>query len=201
MPHGTARNHTPTAARVLQKATGMDSANSTTGWVEAMVRTGPLVLVFEDVHWADPASLELLEYCLPLCDRASVLWVILLRADRASPAWELCQRIETTYPHRLDQLTMVPLDGAESGALIDQMIGAQALPAGLRAQVIRKAGGNPYYIQEYLRSLIRKGTLVQDVDTGEWRMCDLTDAGIDTPLDPPDTLRSLRDPTQTQQPK
>jgi len=160
-------------------------------WIEAMVRTGPLVLVFEDVHWADPASLELLEYCLPICDRASVLWVVLLRPDRASTAWLLCQRIEAAYPHRLDQLAMVPLDGAESGALIDQMVGEEALPSSLRAQVIRKAGGNPYYIREYLRSLIRMGTLVQDTDAGRWRMCDPTDAGVDTPLDPPDTLRSL----------
>jgi predicted ATPase/class 3 adenylate cyclase len=161
------------------------------GWVEAIARNGPLVLVFEDVHWADPASLELLEFCLPLCDQVDVLWMILLRADRASPAWELCQRIETAYPHRLDRLDMVPLDGSESGALIDQMIGEQALPSSLRAQVIRKAGGNPYYIQEYLRSLIRMGTLVQDAETGQWRMCDPTDAGADMPLDPPDTLRSL----------
>jgi class 3 adenylate cyclase len=161
------------------------------GWIEAMVRTGPLVLVFEDVHWADPASVELLEYCLPLCDRADVLWVVLMRVDRSSLAWEFCQRIETMYPHRLDRLTMVPLDGAESGALIDQMIGERALPSSLRSQVIRKAGGNPFYIQEYLRSLIRMGTLVQDADTGLWRMCDPTDAGTDTLLDPPDTLRSL----------
>lgn len=160
-------------------------------WVEAMARTGPLVLVFEDVHWADPASIELLEYCLPVCDRANVLWIILLRADRASPAWELCQRIETTYPHRLDRVAMVPLNETESRALIDQMIGEHALPSGLRDQVVRKAGGNPYYIQEYLRSLIRMGTLAQDADTGLWKMRDPTDEGVDTLLEPPDTLRSL----------
>ncbi|MEE8390952.1 MAG: adenylate/guanylate cyclase domain-containing protein, partial [Anaerolineae bacterium] len=70
-------------------------------WAEAMARRGPLVLAFADVHWADTTSLDLLEYCLPLCDHEALLWLIVCRPDRTSPIWELCHRIETEYPHRL----------------------------------------------------------------------------------------------------
>jgi predicted ATPase len=163
-------------------------------WVEAMARQGPLVLVFEDAHWADAASIELLEHCLALCDQESVLWVILTRADPGTewtaPVWDLVRRIETQYPHRLLSLSLSPLTVAQSEAMIDRLIGPQSLPATTRALVVERAEGNPYYIEELVRSLIRAGALVQDAQTSQWRLAQ--DAGAEpTTLDLPDTLRSL----------
>jgi predicted ATPase/class 3 adenylate cyclase len=171
-------------------------------WVEALARNGPVVLVFEDVHWADVASLELLEHCLPLCDRAGVLWVIMTRAtsdggvlaaDDASPAWNLSQRLEAAYPQRLVSLSLPPLTEDQSSEMIDRMIGPDALPAETRALLIEKAEGNPYYIEELIRSLIRAGILVQDGETCQWRVSPDTRLAGSHPasLDLPDTLRSL----------
>ena len=156
-------------------------------WVEALARREPLVLGFGDIHWADVTSLNLLEYCLPLTDQAPILWLITLRPDRASAAWDFCHRLETDYPHRLTSLNLPPLSEAQSGEMIDQLVGPDALPAETRALILNKAEGNPYYLEELVRSLIEQGVLIQDVSSGKWQATRTV-----TSLDYlPDTLQSL----------
>ena len=155
-------------------------------WVEAMARRGPLVLAFADVHWADTTSLDLLKYCLPLCDDEALLWLIVFRPDRTAPVWEFRHRVETEYPHRVTTLMIPSLTEAQSDEFIDQLIGPEALPAGTRALVLDKAEGNPYYIGELVNSLIAQGVLVQEAETGQWRATQAVAS-----LDLPDTLQSL----------
>jgi class 3 adenylate cyclase/tetratricopeptide (TPR) repeat protein len=155
-------------------------------WVTAMAEQGPLVLSFEDLHWADTASLELLRYCLPLCDHLPLLWLIMFRPDRASPAWGFHHWVETEYPHRVTTVTLSPLAKAQSGEFIDQLVGPEALPAETRALVVSKSEGNPYYIAELVRSLVERGVLVQDTETGRWRATQAVSS-----LELPDTLQSL----------
>ncbi len=155
-------------------------------WVEAMVIRGPLVVTFADVHWADTTSLDLLRYCLPLCDQEALLWLIVFRSDRTSPVWEFHHHVETEYPHRATTLTLTPLTEAQSGEFIDRVIGPEVLPAETRALVLDKAEGNPYYIEELIRSMVTQGVLEQDVQTGQWRATRAIDS-----LDLPETLQSL----------
>jgi len=138
-------------------------------WVEARARRGPLVLAFGDAQWADVSSLEVLRRCLPLCDSQPVLWVVILRPDRASPVWEVCHHIETEYPHRLMAIDLGPLSQAECRALIDQLLGHAAMPDELLTLVLDKAEGNPYYVRELVQALIAQQTLVRDPATGGWR--------------------------------
>jgi class 3 adenylate cyclase/tetratricopeptide (TPR) repeat protein len=156
------------------------------GWVETMAERGPLVLSFEDVHWVDATSLELLECCLPLCERQALLWLIMFRLGRGSTIGEFHRRVETQYPHRLIPLVLLPLTEAQSGEMIDRLIGSGGLPEETRALIISKAEGNPYYIEELIHSLIRKGMLVRDERTGQWKVTRAV-----TSLDVPDTLRGL----------
>ena len=155
-------------------------------WVEAMARRGPLVLAFADVHWADTTSLDLLKYCLPLCDDEALLWLIVFRPDRTAPVWEFRHRVETEYPHRVTTLMIPSLTEAQSDEFIDQLIGPEALPARTRTLVLDKAEGNPYYIGELVNSLIAQGVLVQEAETGQWRATQAVAS-----LDLPDTLQSL----------
>jgi class 3 adenylate cyclase/predicted ATPase len=155
-------------------------------WVEEMARQGPLVLAFEDVHWVDATSLSLLQYCLPLCESAPIQWWLMFRLDRTSRIWDFRHFVETEYPHRMTALTLAPLTEAQSGQMLDQLVGPQVLPERLRAMIVEKAGGNPYYIEELIQSLSREGVLVRDAWTGEWRATRAV-----TSLELPDTLRSL----------
>jgi predicted ATPase len=155
-------------------------------WIEAMAQSGPLVMQFSDMQWADTTSLELLRYCLPLCDEESLLWLLVYRPERTSPVWEFSHYMETEYPHRLTPIALSPLDDTESGAFIDELVGAGALPDETRNLVISKAEGNPYYIGELIRSLIAQGALVQEAATGKWRATRRVDS-----LDLPDSLQNL----------
>lgn len=155
-------------------------------WVEALAEHGPLILVFEDVHWVDATSFELLEYCLPLCQHKPLVCLIMARLDRNSPIWDLYHRITSQHPQQALTLTLAPLDEVQAGEMIDRLIGPRALPARTQSQVIKRAEGNPYYIEEILRSLIKEGVLVQSVESGEWHAIRTVDS-----LDLPNALRSL----------
>ena len=155
------------------------------GWVEAMVRRSPLVLAFGDVHWADASSLNLLRYCLSVCETGPLAWVVVFRTDRTAPVWEFRHHIETDYPHRLLDMTVPPFSAEETGELIDQLVGCAALSGETRQMVVEKAEGNPYYIRELLHSLIAQGVLAEG-PTGTWH-----ETRPVTSLDLPDTLQSL----------
>lgn len=156
------------------------------GWLEALLTRGPLVVVFNNVHWADESSLNLLEYCLSLCDHEAILWIIVIRSKPDSPAWAFCQRVLTEFPHRVRHLLLQPLSETQIGEMIDSLVSPDILSADMRQLIVRKAEGNPYYVEELIRSLVEQGVLVLDPESGQWRA---TRAVIS--LDLPDTLQSL----------
>jgi class 3 adenylate cyclase/tetratricopeptide (TPR) repeat protein len=154
-------------------------------WVEALARRAPLVLVLNDMHWADATSLELLRRCLALCDSVPVLWLASFRPDRNSAVWEFRHHVETHFPHRLTAIELSPLSEPASRHLIEQTVGRGGLRDATAALVVQKAEGNPYYIQEILYALINQGVLEQD-DQGNWRQVHAA-----TTLDLPESLQSL----------
>jgi class 3 adenylate cyclase/tetratricopeptide (TPR) repeat protein len=155
-------------------------------WVETLARLSPLVLTFSDVQWADCASIDLLEYCLPVCEKHRVIWMVIYRPDRASPAWEFQHLIETEYPHRLTLVDLRPLNESECHELITQMIGKCTLSEKTEQLIISKSEGNPYFIREMISSLISQGVLTKDPETNTWY-----EARTITNLDLPDSLQNL----------
>jgi predicted ATPase/class 3 adenylate cyclase len=155
-------------------------------WVEMNARLGPLVLSFTDLQWADAVSLELLKYCLPVCERQSLIWLAVFRPERTSPAWGFRYHVETEYPHRLTVVDLQPLGDHESHELIHEMIGPQALSDQVEQLILSKAEGNPYFIREIISSMINQGVLAEDPDSRQWRMVKNV-----TTLDLPDSLQSL----------
>ena len=97
-------------------------------WVEAIARRGPTVMIFTEAHWADEASLALLRYCLPLCDRVPILWMVVYRPDSEAPTWPFNHYVETEYPHRLKPIELTSLSTECSNRLLDELIGIDVLP-------------------------------------------------------------------------
>jgi len=159
---------------------------SVRNWVEALAKREPLVLVFNDMQWSDASSLDLLRYCLSLCDSEALLWIMIYRSDRTSPVWNFRHLIETDYPHRLASIELSSLTNEDSRELIEQTIGRDALSEQTCALVIQKAEGNPYYIREIIHNLVDQGVLVRDAETGKWN-----EARMISSLDLPDSLQSL----------
>jgi class 3 adenylate cyclase/tetratricopeptide (TPR) repeat protein len=146
----------------------------------------PLVLVCEDLHWADNTSVELLEEVLPLTDRVPLLLVCVFRPRREHPSSRLRETIARDYRHRHTDLWLEPLSTAESETLVSNLLWVEDLPEQLKGRILDHAEGNPFYLEEVLRSLIDAGALAQEEASGRWYATrDVADIAI------PDTLQGV----------
>jgi class 3 adenylate cyclase len=140
--------------------TGPEPLDAYAAWIEALTAQQPVVLALDDAHWANPSTRSLAEHLLELTDRAPLLVVVALRPDPDSEGWALRLRMLADYAHRARQLALGPLDEDESHRLLDAL-----LPAGLddadRNEVVRRAEGNPLYLEELLHVLVEGGSLEQ----------------------------------------
>lgn len=119
----------------------------------------PLVLVVDDLHWCDASSLELLQRLAEAAPRAAVLLILGYRPDSAfSPPWRDLDTVTT--------LALGELSDAASWSLVAALLDSEP-PAGLHP-LVERAQGNPYFLEEMVRSLVDTGLLL---DEGHrWRL-------------------------------
>jgi class 3 adenylate cyclase len=152
----------------------------------ASVRSGPRVLVIDDLQWADQASIDLLIHLFKLVEEAPVLFICAFRPERQSPAWQVKLRADTDYPHRYDEIRLEPLDAKNTDTLISALLNITDLPPELRDLILRKTDGNPYFIEEIVRSLVDDGVVMPTESGLKWK----TGTRIeDIPI--PDSLQAL----------
>ncbi len=131
------------------------------GYLELLAMTQPLALVFDDVHWIDPSSLELLESLLPLADRVPVLLITLFRPRRQEPSWRFHETAGRDYAHRYQAIFLKPLDARDSRQLVANLLHVEDLPEQVRLLIMEKAEGNPFFVEEVIRSLLDAGLVVR----------------------------------------
>ena len=146
---------------------------------------GPLVLVFEDLHWADPASTSLLAQLLPLVNEAGLLLMYSLRPDEHAPGWQMKLAVERDYADRLTSVEVRPLSAADSGVLVDQLVPAGEFTSDLRARILARAEGNPLFVEEVVRALVENGSMADGSRAG------LAASGETPQFEIPDNLQSL----------
>jgi class 3 adenylate cyclase/tetratricopeptide (TPR) repeat protein len=129
--------------------------------LEAIARRGPLVVVFEDLHWAQPTFLDLVEHIADWTREASILLVCLARQ-------ELLDRRATWGGGKLNATTihLEPLSENESEELIDGLLGKAGLDTDVRNRLTEAAGGNPLFVEEMISMLIDEGFLGRE--DGRW---------------------------------
>jgi predicted ATPase/class 3 adenylate cyclase len=136
----------------------------------------PLVLVFDDLHWADTASIELLKHLFQLADEIPILFVCAMRPHRQSPGWQVKLHAETEFPHRFSEVSLEPLSDRESGELLNSLLIVSELPPALSELIRGKAEGNPFFVEELIRTLIDEGAIVRDESGSHWRAIGDVDA-------------------------
>ena len=92
-------------------------------WAEALGATRPLVLAIDDLHWADRTTRDLAERLLALTDRSAVMLATALRPDPGSQGWAFRLEAQTTFAHRLEELSLAPLED-RGGSRADRRAGA-----------------------------------------------------------------------------
>lgn len=125
----------------------------------ATCATGPVVEVIDDLQWADQASVDLLIDLLSLVDEVPILFLFAFRPERQSPAWRVKIHAETEYPHRYTEIALKPLDAKGTDELVGALLKIDDLPEELHETIVRKTEGNPYFIEEVVRSLIEQGVV------------------------------------------
>ena len=116
-----------------------------TAQVEVLSRQNPLLMIFEDAHWSDPTSLEVIGRVI---DRIATLRVLLLTTFRPefAPPW-------IGQPH-VTALTLNRLPKRDVDAMIDGVVGNKLLPASIRQDIIERTDGIPLFVEEMTKAIL-----------------------------------------------
>ncbi len=127
----------------------------------SLAERSPVAFIFEDIHWADQSSIELLSKLLPLTLESPVLFCFTTRPDHQSPGWKLIETAQQLPGDRLTELTLTALSPIDSQQLISNLLNIDSLPDDLRSLILAKSEGNPFFVEEVIRLLIDRGAIVQ----------------------------------------
>ena len=128
---------------------------------------GPVIVALEDLHWMDATSLQLLERLFGDTEQAALLLVCTSRPEREHASWRLKEDGARTLPHRFHELTLSSLSGDAGAELLDALVGVDTLPEATRRRILEPAEGNPFFVEELVRSLVDAGALAHE--PGGWR--------------------------------
>ena len=149
----------PLSAEVLQTRTLRAAAN----YIRARAALQPLVLACEDVHWADPSSLHLLETLLPLAFEAPLMFLLAYRRGDSNAA-RFHDAAVSSFGDRYQVFDLQPLTVAESHTLVGHLLNAPERANPALMAILERAEGNPFFLEELLWNLTDSGALVAQAD-------------------------------------
>jgi len=138
---------------------------SFTAWrrfLEGLAGDGPAVLVFEDLHWADPALLAFLEHLADWAEGVPLLVLCTARPElhEQHPTWAAGLRNATT-------INLAPLSDQETAQLVSALLERAVLPLETQQALLERAGGNPLFAEEFVRLLTDRGDVEGNVEVPE----------------------------------
>jgi class 3 adenylate cyclase/predicted ATPase len=113
-----------------------------------LARQQPVIMVFEDAHWIDPTSRELLDLAVERVGDLSVLLIVTFRPE-FQPPW--------TGQPQVTMLALNRLDRRDRTALVEQIAGGRALPDEVVAQIADRTDGVPLFVEELTKSVLESG--------------------------------------------
>jgi class 3 adenylate cyclase/predicted ATPase len=123
--------------------------------VEGLARREPVLALYEDVHWIDPTSLELLDLLVERVRALPVLVVVTFRPE-FRPPW-------IGQPH-VTLLTLNRLSRRYGTAIIDRLTGGKVLPPEVQKQIVAKTDGVPLFLEELTKTILESGLLREEGD-------------------------------------
>ncbi len=133
-----------------------------------LAKDAPVTMLLEDLHWADATSLALVERLLTTVEDAALLVIVTARPELDHGWQRVREAALRDHPHRLREISLRALSATATEQLLDALADLDTFPAAIRARVIDAGGGNPFYLEELLRSMADAGALVDD--GGRWKL-------------------------------
>ncbi|MEO7150410.1 MAG: adenylate/guanylate cyclase domain-containing protein, partial [Burkholderiaceae bacterium] len=127
---------------------------------ERLAADGPVVALVDDLHWAEPAFLDLLEHVLDTAESAPVLLLCTARHDLLEDRPQWSERAKAS------RLVLNPLSNEASASVVANLLGQAGLAPGVTERIVRAAEGNPLFVEQMLSMLIDSGALRDQA--GQW---------------------------------
>lgn len=152
------------------EAMGRQIFRATRRFFEQLSLRYPLLLVFEDLHWVDQSSVDLLEHLFPLVREVPLMICCVSRPYHHSLSTHLHELSARDYADRYTEIAITPLTTVSSAVLLNNLVEIREPTSRLIDLILQKAEGNPFFLEEVVRSLIDMGTAEQNMSTGRWQI-------------------------------
>ncbi len=120
----------------------------------------PIVVIMEDLHWADNSSIELLTKHFKLAKEISILFINVFRPHHSDTGNKVLDVLDKEFGDLYTKICIQPLKTAESNVLLDNLLKIDRLPRHVRDMIHTSSEGNPYFVEEVVRSFIDNGVVV-----------------------------------------
>jgi tetratricopeptide (TPR) repeat protein len=120
----------------------------------------PLMIVMEDMHWSDLSSIQLLESLFRLAETQRILFVNVLRPGYSQTGDRIIETVNEKLHVYSVEIILEPLNEKMSEVLITNVLNINVLRRDIIRQIVKRAGGNPFFIEEVARSLIDEQAVV-----------------------------------------
>jgi class 3 adenylate cyclase/tetratricopeptide (TPR) repeat protein len=171
-------------ARMDGDSVGKQIYLSSRRFFERLAQISPVVLIFEDLHWADESTVALIAHLFPLITRVPLLICVISRPEDTAPASRLREMAAIDHERRYTEIRLNPLSPTECTNLMDNLLLIENLPSRIRQIIVQKADGNPFFLEEIMRTLIDRSAVIYE--NSRWR----ASAAIET-ITIPDTVQGV----------
>jgi len=158
--------------------------DATRGFLCGLAKEGSLAIVLDDLHWTDEASLNLLLSLADLTHTHPLLFICMVRPDPTAASWSVINKVQQKIEARYQSILLEPLHEEQTETLLANLLGVKGLPKNVRNMIVERADGNPFFIEELIRSLIETNQIVRE--NSHWRAI-----SENAQVSLPDTLRGV----------
>ncbi|MDG0868175.1 AAA family ATPase [SAR202 cluster bacterium JH702] len=181
------------AAKVLHEAKTFTAEEIKTDLYQVVIpafvaaaEEAPKIVIFDDLQWSDDASKDLIIHMMDYLIGTKMMIIFAFRPDADSPAQEIRKEIQSRNSDKYSEIIIDPLGTDHTNELIDELLQIKDIPQEARNLVLRKAEGNPYFVEEVVRWFVDQEMVHQTVNGLEWNEAsNITDATI------PDSVQAL----------
>lgn len=136
-----------------------------------LAENSPVVLVFEDIHWADQSTLEIIEHLASLLRESGIGIVLMERSEEMNKTLQIKNRLNERFKDISHTIKLTPLPHDVSRRLCETILGVEGFKLSpLIDMVVKRSEGNPFFLEELLKALIDMKFLFFDSQAREWKL-------------------------------
>ncbi|MGD9345167.1 MAG: AAA family ATPase, partial [Candidatus Aminicenantes bacterium] len=146
---------------------------------ELIIKTSehkPVIFFIDDLHWADLTSIDFLESLYRAAERHRILFINIFRPGHKTTGDRIRRKIQAKYKKIYHEILLDPLNQDQCGILIDRLLDTRDFSPSISALIIKKTEGNPFFIEEIMRSFIDDGII--EIRNGKFRVTQKIDSVV-----------------------